>query len=150
MQNLIRTAVVAILWSLTLATASAAPNAVIGQAKTVAGKPMVLRGGEKIALKIGDSVMEHDVFETGVGGSVGITFTDNTSFSIGPGSQVAIDTYFFDPKNLKGNLMAQIKKGTMLVRSGDLTKQQPGSVQIKTPRTVLGVRGTTFVIAVDE
>lgn len=69
-------------------------------------------------------------------------------FRLGQG--VRWRTYFFDPKNLKGNLMAQIKKGTMLVRSGDLTKQQPGSVQIKTPRTVLGVRGTTFVIAVDE
>ena len=82
-------------------------------------------------------------------GSVGITFTDNTSFSIGPNSHIAIDTYFFDPKNLKGNMVAKLKKGTMMVRSGELTRQQPGSVQIKTPRTVLGVRGTTFVVSVD-
>ncbi len=47
-------------------------------------------------------------------------------------------------------MLAQIKKGTMMVRTGELTRQQPGSVKIKTPRTVLGVRGTTFVVSVDE
>ena len=47
-------------------------------------------------------------------------------------------------------MLAQLKKGTIMVRSGELTRQQPGSVQIKTPRTVLGVRGTTFVVSVDE
>jgi len=131
------------------ATASAEALA-IGKAKIVNGKVLVVRGATKTQVKVGDPLNEHDVFETGADGSLGITFTDNTSFSIGPNSHVAIDTYFFDPKNLKGNLLAQIKKGTMMVRSGELTRQQPGSVQVKTPRTVLGVRGTTFVVSVDE
>jgi hypothetical protein len=129
--------------------ASAEP-ATIGKAKIVTGKANVVRGGAKIAIKVGDAIQEHDVIETSADGSVGVTFTDNTSFSVGPNSHVAIDTYFFDPKNLKGNLLAQLKRGTMMVRSGELTRQQPGSVQVKTPRTVLGVRGTTFVVSVDE
>ncbi|MEO6776796.1 MAG: FecR domain-containing protein [Kofleriaceae bacterium] len=122
----------------------------IGKAKIVSGAVMVVRGTTKTPLKVGDPLNEHDVFETGADGSLGITFTDNTSFSIGPSSHVAIDTYFFDPKNLKGSMLAQLKKGTMMVRTGELTRQQPGSVKIKTPRTVLGVRGTTFVVSVDE
>jgi hypothetical protein len=126
-----------------------AEPAAIGKAKIVNGKVVVVRGSAKTQVKVGDTLNEHDVFETGGDGSLGITFTDNTSFSIGPNSHVAIDTYFFDPKNLKGNMLAQLKKGTMMVRSGELTRQQPGSVQIKTPRTVLGVRGTTFVVSVD-
>jgi len=129
--------------------AAAEPTA-IGKAKIVKGQVTVVRGTQKAPVKIGDLLNEHDVYETGPDGSLGITFTDNTSFSIGPNSRVAIDTYFFDPKNLKGNLLAQLKKGTMMVRSGELTRQQPGSVQVKTPRTVLGVRGTTFVVSVDE
>jgi hypothetical protein len=133
-----------------LGSAAFAEPAVIGKAKIVSGKVLVVRGSAKTEVKVGDALNEHDVFETGPDGSLGITFTDNTSFSIGPGSHVAIDTYFFDPKNLKGNLLAKLKKGTMMVRSGELTRQQPGSVQIKTPRTVLGVRGTTFVVSVDE
>jgi hypothetical protein len=132
-----------------LTSAAGAEPAAIGKAKIVNGKVLVIRGSAKTQVKVNDVLNEHDVFETGADGSLGITFTDNTSFSVGPNSHVAIDTYFFDPKNLKGNMLAQLKKGTMMVRSGELTRQQPGSVQIKTPRTVLGVRGTTFVVSVD-
>jgi len=122
----------------------------IGNAKIVNGAVSVVRNGSTVPIKLGDAVMEHDVFQTGADGSLGITFTDNTSFSLGPNSSIAVDTYFFDPKNLKGNMVAKIKKGTMMVRTGELTRQNPGSVQVKTPRTVLGVRGTTFVVSVDE
>jgi len=139
------------LFTLSLvASSDAAEPAVIGKAKIVTGAAFVIRGSAKVQVKVGDPIKEKDLFETGADGSLGITFTDNTSFSIGPNSKVAIDTYFFDPKNLKGGMNANIKKGTMMVRSGELTRQQPGSVKIKTPRTVLGVRGTTFVVSVDE
>ena len=134
---------------LALGSAASAEPAAIGKAKIVNGKVLVIRGSAKTQVKVNDVLNEHDGFETGPDGSLGITFTDNTSFSVGPNSNVAIDTYFFDPKNLKGNMLAQLKKGTMMVRTGELTRQQPGSVQIKTPRTVLGVRGTTFVVSVD-
>jgi hypothetical protein len=141
--------VVSFVSGATATAVDAAPNP-IGTAKIVTGEAFVVRGPARTQVKAGDSLFEHDTFETSAGGSIGITFTDNTSFSIGPNSHVAIDTYFFDPKALKGNLLASLKKGTMMVRAGDLTRQQPGSIQIKTPRTVLGVRGTTFVVSVDE
>ena len=134
---------------LLVAAPARAETTAIGKAKIVKGTVFVIRGSAKTQIKVGDPLMQHDVFETGADGSVGITFTDNTSFAIGPNSHVAIDTYFFDPKHLKGNLLAQIKKGTMMVRTGELTRQHPGSVKIKTPRTVLGVRGTTFVVSVE-
>ncbi len=136
--------------ALMISSVSSAEPLAIGKAKIVSGAVTVVRGTTKTPIKVGDPLKEHDVFETGADGSLGITFTDNTSFSIGPNSNVAIDTYFFDPKNLKGNMLAKLKKGTMMVRTGELTRQQPGSVKIKTPRTVLGVRGTTFVVSVDE
>ncbi|HXU74145.1 MAG TPA: FecR domain-containing protein [Polyangia bacterium] len=148
MRQWVAAACVAIVVAWSARAAAEAPS--IGKAKIVKGQVTVVRGSKKEPVKIGDVLNEHDVFETGPDGSLGITFTDNTSFSIGPNSRVAIDTYFFDPKNLKGNLLANLKKGTMMVRSGELTRQQPGSVQVKTPRTVLGVRGTTFVVSVDE
>ena len=129
--------------------AAAAPTA-IGKVKTSTGQVSVVRGGARTPLKVGDAIQEHDLVETGVDGSIGITFTDNTSFSSGPNSHIAIDNYFFDPASLKGKLFANIKKGSLMVRSGDLTKGQPGSIQIKTPRTVLGVRGTTFLVSVEE
>ena len=148
MADRIRVLLLPLVFMLVAAPASAETVA-IGKAKIVKGTVFVIRGSARTQIKVGDPLQQHDVFETGADGSVGITFTDNTSFSIGPNSHVAIDTYFFDPKNLKGNLLAQIKKGTMMVRTGELTRQHPGSVKIKTPRTVLGVRGTTFVVSVE-
>lgn len=129
--------------------AAAQSTKTIGTAVTVAGTVTVARGADKTAVKGGDPILEHDVLETGADGKISVTFSDKTSFAIGPSSQIAVDTYFFDPKTLKGNMLAEIKKGTMMVRTGQLTKQTPGSVRIKTPRTVLGVRGTTFVVSVD-
>lgn len=127
-----------------------APAKEIGKAVTASGTVTAIRGKVKTPMKAGDPVFEHDVLETAVDGKLAITFTDKTAFAIGPSSRVAIDTYFFDPKKLKGNMLADIKKGTVMVRTGQLTKQQPGAVRIKTPRTVLGVRGTTFIVSVDE
>jgi hypothetical protein len=120
----------------------------IGKAVTVTGVVTVIRGKDKTAMKSGDPVFEHDVFETAAKAKLAITFTDRTAFAIGPKSRIAIDTYFFDPKKLKGSMLARIKRGTMMVRTGRLTKQNPGSIRIKTPRTVLGVRGTTFIVSV--
>ncbi len=122
----------------------------IGKAVSVTGTVTVIRGKDKTAVKAGDPILEHDVFETGPKAKLAITFTDRTAFAVGPGSRIAIDTYFFDPKKLKGNMLARIKRGTMMVRTGRLTKQNPGSIRIKTPRTVLGVRGTTFIVSVSK
>jgi len=129
---------------------AATPAKRIGKAVTVSGTVTVIRGKDKAPVKNGDAIYEHDVFETAAGGKLAITFTDRTAFAIGPSSRVAIDTYFFDPKKLKGNMLARIKRGTMMVRTGRLTKQNPGSIRIKTPRTVLGVRGTTFIVSVSK
>ena len=109
-----------LLLMLLIPAIAGAETVAIGKAKIVSGKVVVVRGSTKTPVKVGDPLNEHDTFETGADGSLGITFTDNTSFSIGPNSHVAIDTYFFDPKALKGNMLAQIKKGTMMVRTGEL------------------------------
>lgn len=132
------------------APAEAAPAKKIGKAVTVTGSVTVIRGKDKKTMKSGDAVFEHDVFQTGAKAKLAITFTDRTAFAVGPNSRIAIDTYFFDPKKLKGNMLARIKRGTMMVRTGRLTRQNPGSIRIKTPRTVLGVRGTTFIVSVTE
>ena len=124
------------------------PTKKIGKAVTVTGTVTVIRGKDKTPLKAGEPIFEHDVFETGAKAKLAITFTDATAFAVGPNSRIAVDTYFFDPKKLRGNMLARIKRGTMMVRTGRLTKQNPGSIRIKTPRTVLGVRGTTFIVSV--
>jgi hypothetical protein len=120
----------------------------IGQVKTAAGEVDVVRGGQRLPLKIGDPIYEKDVIETGKDGSIGITFIDNSVFSTGPDSRLALDQFQFDSSNFKGAMLADMQKGTLNVVSGDIARSSPGMMRIKTPTAILGVRGTTFAVQV--
>ena len=45
-------------------------------------------------------------------------------------------------------MLADVKKGTLNVVSGDITRSTPGAMKIKTPTAILGVSGTTFAVKV--
>jgi len=135
-----------------LLIAASVPEAVggapIAQVKTVAGQVVIQRSGQRLPANIGDPLFEKDVVETGPDGGIGITFVDNTVFSAGPNSQLALDEFQFDSNNFRGSLLADIRQGTLAVVSGDIARSSPGAMKIRTPTAVLGVRGTTFAVQV--
>jgi hypothetical protein len=118
----------------------------IAQLKTVTGQVTIVRAGERLPAKIGDLLFEKDVVETGPDGALGMTFIDNTVFSTGPSSQLALDEFRFDSNNFRGSMLADMRQGTLAVVSGDITRSSAGAMKIKTPTAVLGVRGTTFAV----
>ena len=129
--------------------AGAADAPAIAQVKTVTGQVAVLRAGQRLPANVGDKLFEKDVIETGPDGAIGITFVDNTVFSTGPNSQLALDEFQFDSSNFRGSMLADMRQGTLSVVSGDITRSSPGAMKIKTPTAVLGVRGTTFAVQVN-
>lgn len=132
----------------TTAVLDAAEAPPIAQVKTVSGQVAILRSGERLPVKIGDALFEKDVVETGSDGGIGITFVDNTVFSAGPNSQLALDEFSFDSTNFRGAMLADMRRGTLAVVSGDIARSSPGAMKIKTPTAQLGVRGTTFAVQV--
>ena len=120
----------------------------IAQIKKVTGQAAVLRSGERRPAKVGDVLFIKDVIETGSDGGIGITFIDNTVFSAGPSSQIALDEFQFDSNDFRGAMLADMRQGTLAVVSGDIARSTPGAMKIKTPTAILGVRGTTFAIQV--
>ena len=130
-------------------TAGAADAPAIAQVKTATGQVVVLRAGQPLPANVGDKLFEKDVIETGPDGAIGITFVDNTVFSAGPNSQLALDEFQFDSSNFRGSMLADMRQGTLSVVSGDITRSSPGAMKIKTPTAVLGVRGTTFAVQVN-
>jgi hypothetical protein len=50
---------------------------------------------------------------------------------------VWLEKYAFDPTSHEGTLDATVKKGTLGVISGKLSKQSPGAVQFRTPTSIL-------------
>jgi len=95
-------------------------------------------------------VQTSDVILTGADGSAGITFTDNSLVSVGPNSVFAIDKYTFDSTTHAGEFGGSLKKGRLAAISGKMVKQSPESMKIRTPSAIMGVRGTEFVVQVDD
>ncbi len=120
----------------------------IAQVKTVSGDAAIVRNGGRLAAKVGDPVFEKDTIETGDDGAIGLTFTDNTVMSTGPDSEIALDEYRFDSSNFNGAMLADMRKGTVAMVSGDIARSTPGAMKVRTNTAILGVRGTRFVIQV--
>jgi hypothetical protein len=138
----------ALLLLLAGAVAARAAGPEIAQVKSVVGKVTVVRGGAKLPVKVGDPLYQSDVIETGGDGGIGLTFIDNTMFSAGPGSEIALSEFTFDSNNFRGRMLADLRHGSLAVTSGDIAHSGPGAMRIETPRGILGVRGTTFAVKV--
>jgi hypothetical protein len=121
----------------------------VGEIKTVKGTAHVEREGKKLPATVGLQLHQADTIVTGADGSVGITFLDNSLFSAGPNSVLVINKYRFDTTTHAGEFDASLNKGSLAVVSGKMVKQSPDSMRIRTPSSVMGVRGTEFVVKVD-
>lgn len=147
MQKLRHTVLAAALFALFPLQASADG---IGKFRNVKGDAVVERNGGKAKAVIGGLVYQNDVIETADDGAVGITFNDNTVFSTGPNSRVSMEEFQFNPVTLKGSFLANLSRGTLSVVSGDIARGSPSAMRIQTPAAILGVRGTRFLVRVNE
>lgn len=119
-----------------------------GMVKVSKGIVSIEREGRKLAATVGTPVQVADRVRTGEDGSVGITLRDNTLLSAGPNSLIVIDRFAYDSVTQDGKVSVGIGKGTLAVASGRIAKRTPESVDFHTPTSILGVRGTEFVIEV--
>jgi hypothetical protein len=141
-----RTALIAGLWlALPLTYAADA-----GRVKTSRGAVTIERAGQRLPASVGMPVQEKDVVSTGADGSVGISFTDNSMLSAGPNSVLILDKYAFDAASGKGAMEANLARGTLAAVSGKRVKSAPESMKIRTPAAIMGVRGTEFVVKVED
>lgn len=140
----------ALLFVLTISGVAQAGTDSIGQVKSANGAAEIVRGSERIPASPGLAVLEGDAVETGADGSIGITFRDNTVFSAGPNTRASFEEFRFDETTMEGSFLTALAAGTMTMATGDLADHDPDSVKVKTPTTVIGVRGTTFAVRVGE
>lgn len=140
--------------SLALAAALSLPAAaaddVAGVFKRVQGVVAVERGKDKLPATVGTELQESDTVVTGSDGSAGITFQDNTLMSLGPSSRLVIDRFSFDTTTHDGSFESTLSKGKLAVVSGKIAKHAQDAMKVRTPSTILGVRGTEFVVEAGE
>ena len=128
--------------------AQGAAAADVGQIKTAKGGVFVVRNGQEMPASPGTGLQQADRVVTKGDGSAGITFRDDSLLSLGPDSVLDISRFSFQAKDQADGLEATLHRGTLSAVSGKIVARSPEAMRIKTPTTVLGVRGTEFFVKV--
>ncbi len=123
-------------------------HANIGSITEFSGSAVIKRGKETITAAKGTTIEQNDKIET-KNGKIKIVFKDDTQVSVTEHSSLVIDDFVYDPKSGKGNLGMKATSGTVRYVSGALAKD-PKQVKINTPTAAIAVRGTDFVMSVNE
>lgn len=140
----------ALILAAALGFAGSAGAADIGLVKVANGAVQIQRGAERLDARVGTALQAADVVVTGADGAAGITFADNSLVSIGPNSVFAIDKYRFDSTTHAGEFEGSLRQGRLAAVSGKMVRQSPDAMKIRTPSAIMGVRGTEFLVQVDE
>lgn len=127
-------------------------NAAIGTMSEVQGTAIeIKRNKSAIVGKTNSEVESMDAVTVGSKSQVGIIFKDSTKVKITENSRLIIDDFVFDPKKSDaGKLGMKVALGTVRYASGQVAKNNPQNVNIKTPTASIAVRGTDFAMTVDE
>jgi hypothetical protein len=125
----------------------AAPaGGVVGSVATVTPAANVARGGTAAAgLKKGDDVRKGDRLSTNASGALGVTFDDETTFSLSANASITVDEFVYR-KGARGNAVVTVARGTVGFVAEQVAKT--GEMRITTPTAIVGVRGTTGVVEV--
>jgi len=122
----------------------------VGLVKTVTGEAYVISGSSSVRAVVGTPVFQGSQLKTSASSSLGVTFKDETVMSFGPDTVLTVDEYLYAPKQGKLKLGTKLAKGSLNYVSGTIAKLQPDAVSVQTPTGTIGVRGTQFVVKIDE
>ena len=120
----------------------------IARVKASAGNAAVQRGKDRLPATPGQQLLAGDRLVTGKDGRISATFIDNTRFSVGPDSNVSVSQFDYDRTSERGTFVTQIDRGSLAVVSGKIAKSGKDSMKVRTPNSLLGVRGTRFIVEV--
>jgi len=131
--------------------AFAAPAmAEIARVKATSGAASVKRGGAQTPAKVGQTLEAEDSLVTGKDGRISVAFVDNTRFAVGPNSQVEVSKFDYDRTRQQGNFVTRVDRGSLAVVSGRIAKSGKDAMKVQTPTSLLGVRGTRFIVEVPK
>lgn len=140
---------VALLFAFTT-PALAQERAPAGRIKVASGVAFIVRDGAQIPAQAGQVVFEADGLRTGADGSVGVTLKDDTRVSLGPSSELRLERFLYAPSDGAFGLVLKFVHGAATYVSGRIAKLSPDSIRLETPAAIVGVRGTSLAIRVQE
>jgi hypothetical protein len=131
-------------------TPSLAGHTGVGQVKMVNGRVDATLGGTTRKLTNGGTIYHEDFIRTATGSSVGITFQDGTTLSLGSDGELTIDEFVYDPAANELSFVTRLGAGVLTFTTGVIGKLRPKAVSIVTPLANIGIRGTRFIVSVED
>jgi hypothetical protein len=104
--------------------------------------------GNVRTLFIGNDVFKDERISTDANGRAQLLFLDQSAVTVGPNAELTIDRFVYDEKSKLGTLAVQASRGVLRFVGGDISKQQ--EVLIRTPTSLIGIRGGINLIQVDQ
>ena len=127
-------------------TVTPAASARGGTFKSVEGDVAVVRDRSRTSPTPGAPLQPGDRIATGGTGSAVVTLRDGTVLTVGPNSVVELSRFGFEPTTQRGNLLIDLFEGSIRVVTGLLARVNPELFKVNTPTSVVGVRGTDFIV----
>ena len=121
----------------------------VGKVTEQTGPTEIIRNKKSIPSSLNTGVEMNDTVSTAKS-KAQLTFEDNTTVKLTEHSKIVIDDFVYDPKKGAGKLAVNVALGTARYASGQIAKNNPQQVAIKTPTASIAVRGTDFSMTVDE
>jgi hypothetical protein len=101
-------------------------------------------GGATAPLMVGAHIVHKERIHTTPAGTAQLLFTDKSSMSIAPNTDIVIDEYVYDPNANSGHMLATLTKGALRYVGGQLSHQ--GATTITTSAANIGIRGGTVTV----
>jgi hypothetical protein len=121
----------------------------IGQVASVQGTATVARGSaDARALRVSDAIFRNDTLATGPVSSLGITFDDQTTFSLSANTRLIINEFVYQEAGRANAATFNVAAGTAAFVASLVAKT--GDMKIVTPVATLGIRGTTGIVEVPQ
>jgi hypothetical protein len=105
-------------------------------------------GAQSRSIVVGTDIIHRETIVTEAAGQAQLVFLDRSAFTVGPGSEVVIDEFVYDPNAGTGKIVATATKGVFRYVGGALSKNE-GAVTIKTPEATIGIRGGIALFSID-
>ena len=131
--------------SFSLAVPQVQASEVAGEAVNVQPNASLKNPEGRVTLQVGMDVKMGDLIKTNRRGEAQLIFTDETKLVVGPNSSLVVESYLLRASNRANNFTVKALSGTFRMVSG---KSQKSAYKIKTPTATIGIRGTTFDMAV--
>jgi len=101
-------------------------------------------GGTTAPLVVGAHIVHKEKVHTTPAGTVQLLFTDKSTMSIAPNTDIVIDEYVYNPNAQNGHMLVSLTKGTLRFVGGQLSHQ--GEAMITTTAANIGIRGGTVTV----